>query len=162
MGHFFNPKHRLHEVVVHLEAALLSIQVQINQVPVQLVVHTVAAHAVVGGSGALLLRVGVLLVNERLEVHDFNVAPVAVGRRDHRVHLGRVHLVASQQFLDRLVVKQVLLCQAQNLKSLLLRNEAPFYSQALVCHSFAALILNLLLFYFVEVPFFLQEALYPK
>lgn len=148
-------------MVEHLEAALLSIQVQVNQVPLQLVVLTVAAHAVVG-SGALLLGVGVLLVNERLEVHDFNVAAVAVGRRDHRVHLGRVILVAGQQFLDRLVVQQVLLRQTQNLKSLLLRHEAPLYSQAFVRHSFAALVLNLLLFYFVEVPFFLQETLYPK
>lgn len=111
---------------------------------------------------ALVLGVGVLLVDQRLEVHDFDVVAVAVGRRDHRVHLARVRLVAGQQLLNRLVVEQVLLRQAQDLEGLLLRDEAPLDAQALVRHGLAALVLDLLLFYFVEVTLFLQEALHPE
>lgn len=127
---FFNLEDWLDEIVKDFEAPLLSIQVQVNKVPVQLRIHRVpvAAHRVVIVAAPLVLRVRVLLVNQRLEVHYLDVVPSTVRARNHGVHLRRVVFVAGQQLLDRRVVQQILLRQAQNLEGLLLGHEATLDS----------------------------------
>lgn len=149
-GNFLDFKYWLNIVLQHFNA--IRLQVKSQHALLQLF------------SGQLLgrllvivrhLAVSVALVNERLEIPNFDRLPRT---SYHRVQLDRVDRVPAQQTLDSLVVKQFLLGQSKNLEGLLLGNEAALDSQALVGHLLAALVGVLL--EFVGLAFLLQEALH--
>ena len=85
----------------------------------------------------LLMRV--VLVNQSLEVPDFDplLLVVDVLALNHCVHL---HHVVFKKLLNNIVALQLVLSQAQDLKSLVSSHKAPLNPQTFFCHVLAALV----------------------
>ena len=149
---FFNSKDRFYIIFHHLELSVILTDLQIQ--------HTlgqgcgVRSTIVDLNSSLLLVIMRVAFVDQGLEVSYFNWSSLVV---NDRVQTDRVTCILGQETLNRLVVKQLLLAQPQNLESLLLGNEAALNPESLFCYLLATLVL--ILFKFTSFMLFSQKPL---